>query len=351
VKKNIKIYIVAGVIASVLIFSAIFVVSCKYVAYAKELLDIKQGEKCRGEEPGQEGREEEKEAPAIKLEVYEGPFLDCGVCYWRIRAIATGSPFPDVMFSRDDSLGALGSSKTRVNIYEPGETYILVAIAENEEGSAQDSIELGWGCDGHDEAESNTNTYSEEDLDYFFEVALGCEYGDSQPLIHKWTQDIKIKINGTPTDEDLNSLKQVIAELNYLLSDVSLDIVTDNHNIDIHFVPVEQFESILPGYVPENVGFFTVWWDSDGVIYKAVILIASDTVDQKKRSHLIREELTQSLGIMKDSYRYEDSIFYQGWTDTTNYSTIDRKIISLLYDSRIQSEMTEEQVISALSVP
>ena len=47
---------------------------------------------------------------------------------------------------------------------------------------------------------------------------------------------------------------------------------------------------------------------------------------------------------MKDSYRYEDSIFFQGWTDTTNYAPVDRAIISLLYDSRVQSNMTQDQV-------
>jgi len=83
----------------------------------------------------------------------------------------------------------------------------------------------------------------------------------------------------------------------------------------------------------------------------AKILIAIDEISQQERSHLIREELTQSLGIMNDSYSFEDSIFYQGWTDTINYLPIDRTIISLLYDPRLKSGMTQEQVRSILGTP
>jgi len=351
-RKNNKLYIIIAVLASIFLFTT--AAMCNQCTKAtEEEIDIEQEEKAEEEEEeteeqAEEAAEEDKKAPTIKLEIYEGPTLADSICYWRVKAIVTGNPTPVIEWSKDDSENSFGDTIAQANLYDPSEIYTLVATATNSEGYDEASIDLSWGCNSQNTVGGKTNSYSEEELEYFLEIALGCEYGASQPIIHKWTNNIKIKINGTPTSEDLDSLNQVITELNSLISGISLDIVTNDQNIDIYFTIVDQFASILPSYVPGNMGFFMAWWDSNEAIYKAKILIAVDGVNQQERSHLIREELTQSLGIMKDSYRYKDSIFYQGWTDIINYSPVDCKIISLLYDSRLRPGMTQEQVMSEL---
>jgi len=100
-------------------------------------------------------KQEEKEAPTIKLEIYEGPLSAGGdsICYYRIKAIVTGGPTPTIEFSKDDSNGALGKYIAQVNLYDPSEIYTLTATATNSEGSASDSIEISWGCDGDEEIE------------------------------------------------------------------------------------------------------------------------------------------------------------------------------------------------------
>jgi hypothetical protein len=50
------------------------------------------------------------------------------------------------------------------------------------------------------------------------------------------------------------------------------------------------------------------------------------------QKHLLREELTQSLGLTNDAFDYRESIFYQKWTETTEYAPIDRKLIEMLYN-------------------
>jgi hypothetical protein len=55
-----------------------------------------------------------------------------------------------------------------------------------------------------------------------------------------------------------------------------------------------------------------------------------ESLDGQK--HLLREELTQSLGLFNDSYKYENSIFQQRWTETTEYAPIDRVLIDMLYN-------------------
>ena len=54
--------------------------------------------------------------------------------------------------------------------------------------------------------------------------------------------------------------------------------------------------------------------------------------NQKAQKHLLREELTQSLGLCNDSWKYDNSIFYQGWTTTNQYSEMDKRLIDMLYN-------------------
>lgn len=201
------------------------------------------------------------------------------------------------------------------------------------------------GCDIPDV----DTVYTQEEVDYFLEIALGAEYGSSENTIKKWTQDIKLKVHGTPTESDRQTLDTVISELNDIIGSIQLSIVDQGANVDIHFLPESEFSSVEPNYVPVNYGFFWVQWYATKEIYHARILIATDHVTQKERSHLIREELTQSLGLMNDSDKYIDSIFYQGWTDITSYADIDKTIIEILYREEILPGMTGTEVTEALN--
>lgn len=308
---------------------------------------------------------EELSPPTIDLMIYQGPTYSeaDGVCYYRIKSVVTGVPVPIVTFSKDDSAGAWGKYKAQVNLH-PNEVYTLTATAINSEGSDTDSITLHWGCDlqkleiteniadtsiNNSTPPSNT-IYSNQGLEYFFEIAFGAEYGTPTTVLHKWVNNIRIKVNGSPTSEDISTLNQVIAELNSMMGGISLSIVSNDSNVEIYFTTIDQFPSIEPNYVPGNWGFFYIWWDSSGAVNRGKILISTDKPNQQERSHLIREELTQSIGLMNDSFRYQQSIFYQGWTNTLSYAPIDCEIIQLLYDHRLKSGMTQDQVRSALDI-
>ena len=52
--------------------------------------------------------------------------------------------------------------------------------------------------------------------------------------------------------------------------------------------------------------------------------------------------------MMNDSYKYEDSIFYQEWTDTESYAEIDKAVIRILYDPRVKLGMTMGEVNDAI---
>jgi hypothetical protein len=193
--------------------------------------------------------------------------------------------------------------------------------------------------------------FTSDQIKYFMEVAIGSEYGgESTPKVRKWQGDVRIQALGKPTSADLSTIRGVINEVNALVNgEIRLQLVDRNPNIRINFAPESQFSKIEPAYVPINYGFFTTNWNAQGVINRANILITTNNVTQKERSHLIREELTQSLGLMRDSSSYSDSIFYQPWTDVTQYSAMDRALIQMLYNPNLRSGMTKAQASSVLN--
>jgi len=161
-KKN-KLYIFLAIAAAIFLFGTAAVCN-QCAAPVEEKIDVGEEESIAKEEEGSKEEEtaeeedkeeeeaeeeEEKEAPTIELEIYEGPLYSAtdNICYYRIKAIVTGSPAPTVEFSKDDSNGAWGPKKSQVNLHDPGETYILTATATNSEGSATTAVDISWGCD------------------------------------------------------------------------------------------------------------------------------------------------------------------------------------------------------------
>ena len=196
----------------------------------------------------------------------------------------------------------------------------------------------------------NSNNFSQEEIDYFTEIALGAEFGDEVPVIKKWTDDLRIKIEGKPTEADLLIIANIIDDLNELISGIKIKLVDKKETLTITFAPESDFTTIDPNYVPINYGFFwALWHDDNFVIYNASILVSSADITQKERSHLIREELTQSLGLMNDSDKYSDSVFYQEWTDATEFTVMDRAVIKLLYYKKIKPGMSKDQVLNVLN--
>lgn len=173
---------------------------------------------------------------------------------------------------------------------------------------------------------------SHEVLSYFDEVAMGAEYGDNSPRIRKWTKPkILITLAGTLTQDDRACLDVVISDFNALSSETKMQIAQGSHDVTINFAPESSFSTIEPNYQPTNYGYFWVNFHAGGSIARATILISTTDITQAERCHIIREELTQSTGLMKDSHRYASSIFYDDWTTTSEYSEIDKQLIRMLY--------------------
>jgi hypothetical protein len=190
--------------------------------------------------------------------------------------------------------------------------------------------------------------YSRVELDFFAEIAGQVEYGGSDGLIHKWAEDVRLLVIGNPTRRDRTALDNTIADLNALIAPRQIILVEDDPNLELYFAPESEFATILPEYVPVNMGYIYIWWDDAGAITRGVMLVSTTGITADERAHLIREELTQSLGLLADTTRYENSIFYQEWTTTNRYSPLDRTVIEMLYLPEILPGMTLDEALAIL---
>lgn len=185
--------------------------------------------------------------------------------------------------------------------------------------------------------------YGVDEIDYFTEVAFGSEFGGATPLLRRWHADRGplIRVNGAPSAGDQLALDSVIAELNRL-TPLGIDIVADSPTVEMHFIPQSEFQDVLPQAPEGNNGIVWVWWGGDQHIFRSVVLISTTTAEAR-RAHIIREEITQMLGLLKDSFRYPASIFYQPVSDVTEYLPIDRSVIELLHRPELSVGMTAEE--------
>jgi hypothetical protein len=193
-------------------------------------------------------------------------------------------------------------------------------------------------------------------LQYFSEIAFGPEYSETDYKLCKWEKnEITIGIYGRPREvDDKRFLISAIDTLNVILQNhkLVLDHRTNaDQDIKIYFL---KFEEILDqhGDNPEimSVGGFIeyrrTFWNA---LRSIDVTINSSMIHESRRKHVILEELTQSLGLMRDSYLYPHSIFYQEYSSDTILSTIDKNLIRLLYDhdlpSGLQKHVFENQTL------
>ncbi len=227
----------------------------------------------------------------------------------------------------------------------PDDYYVAaVSPSSSREGSPGRTVEAT------EEPEEKTDISDSELIDYFCEVGLNVEYGGTNGVLKRWEDPIRVKIEGDYTSEDYATLTNHIDTLNGLgvLPDIS--IVSSNENFSIYFVPLDQMDDVLPGYVEGNWGYFYLYWGSSSyVIDRAYMGIATDVTSQAARNHLILEEFTQALGLMDDSYDYGDSIFQAEWTTTPSLSDVDYMLIYILYSDYLEPGMTEYEVRQVLN--
>jgi hypothetical protein len=195
-------------------------------------------------------------------------------------------------------------------------------------------------------------------ISYFKEIALGLEHGNAPTVTRKWTTEMKIFVGGDPSQGLEQELDTIINDLNQLSqeSDFSISTIVDssNSNAYLFFGSNEVFAKRVPEAaenVGQNYGLFYFWWNGNNELNRmAAYVDMYRTENLTVRKHLLREELTQSLGLAKDSQRFSDSIFNSSYAvQVTKFSEVDKQVIQLLYHPEMETGLNESQVDSKLN--
>ncbi|UBM57831.1 DUF2927 domain-containing protein [Marinilongibacter aquaticus] len=206
-----------------------------------------------------------------------------------------------------------------------------------------------------DELEPQLSLYQLETIDYFKEIALGFEFGTASKITRKWDGDLKAFIGGKPSPEILAELDKIKEEINTLCSDgFTLQTVSDSlqSNYYIFFGSSTAYVQKYPNLselAKTNWGLFSVYWSSGNTLNRGHMYVDTERANLIQQKHLLREELTQSLGLAQDSPEYPESIFQSAWTTTNSYAPIDKELIRLLYHPDMKSGLDATAVELVLS--
>lgn len=197
--------------------------------------------------------------------------------------------------------------------------------------------------------------YNSSVVDYFKDVALGFEFGDVSEITRRWTSDMRIFVGGSPTPELLSELDIIINEINDLsTTGFTIEVVDDTlqSNYYIYFGSGSSYAEIFPSQsnlVAANFGLFSIFWNGENELFRGYMYVDIFRADSTEQKHLLREELTQSLGLAKDSPLFSESIFQQAFsTKVTEYAQIDKDLIRLLYHPEMRIGLNESQADKVL---
>lgn len=185
---------------------------------------------------------------------------------------------------------------------------------------------------------------------YFVDVALNFEFSSNRiPRLKKWTDDIRIFVVHNGEQELLEELDTIIHEINSLSTSIELRCVEmiSMTNFVIVFGSAEDYLKIEPRAkerIESNLGLFWIYWTFQ-INYGTMYVDVERMTDLECQKHLLREELTQSLGLTNDTCDFPNSMFYQKWTCGTEYSPEDKMLIRYILDPRFKHEMLIDEVI------
>ena len=181
--------------------------------------------------------------------------------------------------------------------------------------------------------------YDEKTNEYFKEIVFESEFSnDRKTEPRRWTKDVKIYMYGDVSGIFTEELTKIVGELNEIIDPIELFEVASKKtaNCRIFLGTREDFIAEYGNQISDdskerlnhNSGFFFMYYD------EALIFINTEKTNGNElaQRHLLREELTQSLGLCNDSYAYPESMFYQPWSLTTEYAEIDKRLIDMLYN-------------------
>jgi uncharacterized protein YcfL len=190
---------------------------------------------------------------------------------------------------------------------------------------------------------------AEQVVTSFSEVVLDAEYSNGEGNIHvvqKWTAPIRYMIHGQTTQKDREKLEELFVQLNAVEGFPGIEVAPSPiaANLTLNFYNRADFQTYFGRIVnyEDADGAVEYWYyNQTNQIYNATVGYRTD-IDQYTRNSVLLEEVINGLGITDTKLR-EDSITYQGFSQTQALSEMDWLILRLLYHPDIKCGMNLEQ--------
>ena len=174
--------------------------------------------------------------------------------------------------------------------------------------------------------------------EYYEEITSGSELDGFSKEKFKFYKDVKIYIYGEKNDTLISELNKIVGELNDLIETINVSIISDSTkaNVKVYFGSAEYFCSKRSDKLVHDLSKyaqgFVLAFPCYGVLNGSSVFVNTAVIDNMTRKkHVLREELTQAFGFCHDSYKYPDSIFYENFSSVTEYSELDKLVITRHY--------------------
>ena len=171
-------------------------------------------------------------------------------------------------------------------------------------------------------------------VEYYNEIAGKSEYGDPTATFCKWKKDVKIFFDFEDSDTIKKYTEEIIKDLNDLIYPISISITNKKSEANLvvycgNFLDYKKRYNVV---IEGQFNGFTCTNTYNSTIYSGYVFI-NERLKGVKLKSVIREEITQSFGLANDSWKYPDSIFFQGANTQITFSEIDKAIIKMHYNN------------------
>tara|TARA_B100001173_G_scaffold75458_1_gene64345 strand:- start:99 stop:695 length:597 start_codon:yes stop_codon:yes gene_type:complete len=184
----------------------------------------------------------------------------------------------------------------------------------------------------------NGYSQSKEEIENYLDTIVHYVEGNKNRLpVTKYKKDITIYVDGDNMPHLNDELSKIIDDLNNLITSIEIKVVDRkvDCNMYIFFGTVNQYSKISEDILKNKHvnGFGEIYPDlNDDIFYTSVFINTGKVKNNDRQKHILREEITQVMGLTNDTYQYSNSMFYQGYSLVTEYSDIDKEVIKLFYN-------------------
>lgn len=189
-------------------------------------------------------------------------------------------------------------------------------------------------------------------LKYFLDIVLKNEFERKIQKCKKWEVNIRLYTFFEKYNISLNNeINNIINDINNLSDTIKIYRTTNikDSNVKVFLSSRDTFKKHISRenwkYLNDNYGFGRIFYNNNFIISQALVYVdiyKTNNLDCQK--HLLREEITQILGMPND-INLKKSIFNKDWECITQYSKFDTMIIKLFLSDKIQAGMDKKEII------